>query len=130
MARGNDLSLIPVEGGTRRGHCSSCATARRAAGQPAGRVAEYVDDDVVVISGPELEGLVVLPRHHVTGLEELSITCRANVLAAVQRAARAVREENPWAAASIVARTDVPASQGHMCIHVLPTRGDSPRDST
>ena len=59
---------------------------------------EHVDEDVIVISGPEFEGLVVVPRPHVRGLEEFSISCRANILAAVQRATRSVREQNPWSA--------------------------------
>jgi hypothetical protein len=130
MARGDGVSLLPSEGGgIRRGQCSSCVTARRAAEQRTGRGADYVDDDVVVLSGPGLEGFVVLPRLHVNGLEELTITSRANVLAAVQRAARSVTEKNPGSVASVVAMTDLPASQGHVSIHVLPGRADNPGDS-
>jgi len=125
MEHGESLWLLPVEGGTRRGQCGSCATAQRAADRRTGRLADHVDDDVVVISGAEFKGFVVVPRLHVNGLEELSISCRANILAAVQRAARAVREENPWSTARIVVLTDLPASEGHMCIHVLPGDADS-----
>jgi hypothetical protein len=129
MDRGDGPSLLPVEGGTPREQCSLCATARRAAELRTGRGAEYVDDDVVVISGAELEGLVVVPRLHVGGLEELSITSRANVLAAVQRAAVSVKEKSPWSTASVLALTDLPASQGHVCIQVLPGGADNPGDS-
>ena len=125
MDHGESLSLLPVPGGTRRGQCWSCATAQRTADRRTGRVADQVDDDVVVMSEPEFKGFIVVPRVHVTGLEELSISGRASILAAVQRAARAVREENPWSAPRIVVLTDLPASEGHMCIHVLPGEGDN-----
>ena len=130
MDRGDGLSPLPVERGTPREQCSLCATARRAAELRTGYGTECVDEDVVVISGAELEGLVILPRLHVGGLEELSITSRANVLAAVQRAARSVKEKSPWSAASVLALTDLPTSQGHMCIQVLPGGADNPGDST
>jgi hypothetical protein len=125
MDRGDSLRLLPVQVGTPRGQCASCATAQRAADRRTGRLADHVDDDVVVMSGTEFEGFVVVPRLHVNGLEELPLSCRANILAAVQRAARAVREENPWSTARIVVLTDLPASEGHMCIHVLPGDADN-----
>lgn len=130
MDHGESLSLLPVQGGTRRRQCVSCATAQRPARRHKGRVADHVDDDVVVISEPESKGFVVVPRLHVNGLEELSISRRASLLAAVQRAARAVREENPWSATRIIVVTDLPASEGHMCIHVLPGDADSAMVST
>ena len=113
---------VPLRAAPREGNAACRATARRAAELRTGSGAEYVDDDVVVISGAELDGLVVLPRHHIGGLEELSITSRANVLAAVRRAARSVKEKSPWSAASLLHSPISPASQGHMCIRVLPGR--------
>lgn len=63
---------------------------------------------------------MVVPRLHVRVLEELSLSCRAGVLAAVQRAANAVRVENPWSGVRVVIVADPPTSEGHMAIHVQP----------
>ncbi|MFZ0249229.1 MAG: hypothetical protein WAL61_04735 [Acidimicrobiales bacterium] len=104
--------------------------AQQAADRLSARPPDYVDDDVVVISGPEFKGLVVLPRLHIVNLEALSTSCRANVLAALQRAARVVREENPWSEARIFVLTDLPGSEGHLCIRVLPGDVDDATDSS
>ena len=83
-------------------------------------VTEDVDENVVVVSGPEFDGLAVIPRLHVSGLAELSVVNRAHVLAALQRAARSVRERNPGQSTKVVVMTDPPASEGHACYQVLP----------
>ena len=102
--------------------CGSCRAARRAVAQDA----SCVDDDVVVISRAELGGLLVVPRQHISGIEELPVAHRARVLAALQRAKHSVREQNPQASAEIVVTTDSRASDGHVCFEVLPTDpGDS-----
>ena len=90
-----------------------------------GRVADYVDDDVVVISGPEFKGFVVVPRLHVTGWRSSrSVPC--NVLAAVQRAARAVREEIPVQCPD--GRTDRPSGIGRPHVHSRASRRRGRRD--
>ena len=89
-------------------------------------VAEDVDEDVVVISGPGLDGLVVVPRQHIGGLEELPVSRRAHVLAALRRATWSVLERNPGTATKVVEMTDPPASEGHACFHVLPSGSDNP----
>jgi len=89
-------------------------------------VAEDVDEDVVVFSGPELDGLVVVPRQHVGGLEELPDLRRARVLAALRRATRSVRERNPGSVTRVVVMTDPPASEGHVSFHVLPDSSEDP----
>jgi hypothetical protein len=132
--QGHGLSRLPPQGTTLAGECRSCAIAQWAAGHGTGSeavyVAEDVDEDAVVISGPELDGLVVMPRQHIGGLEELSVLRRAHVLAALQRATRWVLERNPGSGTTVVVMTDPPASQGHACFHVLPSGSEDPVDST
>jgi len=123
------LSRLPVLGTSLKGRCGSCATAQRAADPRSRRPTEHVDEDVFVISGPELDGWVVVPRPHISGLEELSIPHRASVLAALRRATRSVRQRNPWSTPTIVVRTDLPASEGHVCFQVLPWVPDYAMDS-
>ena len=130
MDLGDSLTLLPVQGRALAGQCVSCGAARHEASRPTGRVTEC-DDDVVVSRAPGRAGFVVVPRLHVRVLEELSLSCRAGVLAAVQRAANAVRVENPWSGVRVVIVADPPTSEGHMAIHVQPggpggSRGLSP----
>jgi len=105
--------------------CQTCAVAHKVAGQStnsgAACVAKVVDEDAVVMSGPQLGGLIVLPRRHVSGLEELPPPRRARVLAALRHATRLVRDANQGAASRVVVMTDPPASVGHVCFHVLPS---------
>ena len=88
-----------------------------------------IDEDVVVLDEPDLQGLVVVPCRHVGGLEELSDRGRARLLAALRRATRTVLEANPGSEATIVAMTDPPASNGHACFHVLPREAEDPGES-
>jgi len=112
------------------GECCSCAIARWVAGQStrpvAAYVAEAVDDEAVVISGPGVDGLVVVPRQHISGLEELSISRRAHVLAALRLATRSISDRNPRSTSRVVVMTDPPASRGHVCFQVLPNGSDDP----
>ena len=134
MDQGQGLSRLPGQGVTLAGECDSCAIAKWAAGEMTQSVAAYtaedVDEDVVVISGPELVGLVVVPRQHVGGLEELSDLRRAHVLAALRRATRSVRDKNPGSVTRVVVMTGPPASEGHVCFHVLPIGSEDPGDAT
>lgn len=134
MDHGQGLSRPPGQGVTVAGECDSCAIAQWVAGDKEGGevayVAEDVDEDVVVISGPELEGLVVVPRQHVGGLEELSDLRRAHVLAALRRATRSVRDRNPGSVTRVVVMTGPPASEGHVCFHVLPNGSEDPGGPT
>ena len=126
--KGRDFSPSPTDGANFHGECASCVTAGRAIDRRTQGVADYVDDDVVVISGPGTEGWVVVPRRHVTVLEELPVLRRANVLAALRRAAQSVRVRNPGSAARVVAITDLPTSEGHVCFHVSPSDSDNSMD--
>jgi hypothetical protein len=117
---GDGITLLPVGGRVPSGQCGSCGAGRTDADRSVECAADYFDDDVVVIRAPERNGFVVVPRLHVEGLEDLSISCRASVLAAVRRAAGSVRGENPWSAVRIEVLTDLSTSEGHMSIQVLP----------
>jgi hypothetical protein len=115
------------------GECRSCAlaqelAARGARGEPP-YVAEDIDDDVLVISETDLDGLVVLPREHVGGLEELSVPRRAHVLAALRRATQSVRNQHPGSAGQVVVMTGPPASDGHVCFQVVPNDSQHHRSS-
>lgn len=111
------------------GECRSCAIARSAGvqgtGSLVGYVAEAVDEEAVVISRPGLDGLVVLPRQHIGGLEELPVRRRASVLAALRRATEWVRDRNPGWTSRVVVMTDPPASRGHVCFEVVRSRADA-----
>jgi hypothetical protein len=132
--QGHGLSRLPPDGITLEGDCRSCAIAQSVAGHSTQRldayVTEDVDEDVIVISVPELDGLVVVPRQHVSGLEELPVLRRAHVLAALRRATRSVLETYPGTATSVVVMTDPPGSEGHACFHVLPSGSEAPVRST
>jgi diadenosine tetraphosphate (Ap4A) HIT family hydrolase len=117
----------------RAGECLSCGISRRVAdlsSQSAAYVVEDVDADVVVIRVADLDGLVVIPRQHVSGLEELPVPRRANVLAALRRTTRSVQEMNPGSATRVLLMTGPPASDGHVCFRVLPSGSQNSVDST
>jgi len=129
MDVGHGLSQLPVPGTSQKGRCGSCAAAQRAADLRARCPIEPVDEGLLVIRVPELDGWVVVPRPHISGLEELSITQRARVLATLRGATRSVKQRNPWAIPTIVVRTDPPVSEGHVCFQVLPWLPDYATDS-
>jgi len=112
--------------------CEACALARSGAASGVGsRLAGAtvtVGTDVVVISGPQIAGRVIVPRQHIGGLEELSLPRRAQVLAAIRRAAAVVGTGEPQTPARVVASTDSPGSASHVCFHVLPPDDTAPRD--
>ena len=109
-------------------HCDTCALTQRIAGRrrPDSYDAVAVDEDVVVLSIPGLVGLVVIPRRHVSGLEELPPLERARVLAALRRAFVSIGEEYHGSAPRVVATTDPPALNGHVGFRLFP--GDTTVD--
>jgi hypothetical protein len=115
--------------GATSGHCDTCALAQRIADHKTRDTDSYqpeaVDEDVVVLSSTGLVGLVVIPRHHVNGLEELPLPRRARVLAALRRVRVAIEEEYPGSAPSVVVTTDPPASKDHVCFQVVPRKGEA-----
>jgi hypothetical protein len=117
------LSLVPDQGAL-AGRCRSCAIGQWVTGDGARHMAPYVteriDDDVVVLSNPELDGLIVIPRQHIGGIDGLSVLDRAHLLAALRRVAQSVLERYPGPATRIVVFTDPPATEGHLCFHVKP----------
>lgn len=125
-ARAGDGRILALE-------CRSCAMAQGATDHGertvTSNITEDPDEDVVVISGPEFDGLLVVPRQHVGSLEELSVPGRGHLLAALRRAAQLVQERNPGSATRVVATTVPPASTGHVCFHVLPSASEDPTGS-
>jgi hypothetical protein len=81
--------------------------------------AEVVDEDVVVLTSPGLVGVIVIPRHHVSGLEELPLRQRARVLAALRRVCVSIGEEFQGSAPGVVVTTDPPTSRGHVGFQVV-----------
>jgi len=125
-------SSVPGESTTLALKCPSCAIAQWAAGRSTRSGARYipedVTEDVVVISGPELDGLLVVPRRHIGGLEELPVPGRGQLLAALRRAAQVVQDRNSGSATRVVVMTALPASKGHVCFHVVPIAPEDPVD--
>jgi hypothetical protein len=111
--------LISVEGSL-ASDCYCCVIAQLVTdfGTPR-EVSEVVDRDVVVISGSGVDGMVVIPRHHVGGLEDLASAHRARVLATLRRITQSLQKRNPGSAPRIVALTDLPSSKGHVCFQVV-----------
>jgi hypothetical protein len=110
--------VFPAEG------CRSCAilqsVASRQLGEESPYVVEATNEGAVVLSGPELTGLVVLPRECVGGIEELSPPHRAEVLAAVRLATRLVREGCSGTDSRIVVKNDSSDAAGHVSFEVVP----------
>jgi hypothetical protein len=92
-------------------------------------MALFVDEGVVMVSQPELDGLMVIPGQHVGGLEELSVAHRAQVLAALRRATLSVQESHQGASIEVVPMIDLPGSPGHVCFQVVPADAPPPPPS-
>jgi len=107
--------------------CEACGVARSGAADGAGTWVDGAtvtpEPDVVLIQGPRISGRLVLPRQHIAGLDELPLPGRAQVLAAIRRAAGTVRGAEPSSSPRVVISTDPPASASHVCFHVLPPEG-------
>jgi hypothetical protein len=90
-----------------------------------------IDHDAIVASISGLEGMVVIPRQHFGGLEDLSTSDRARYLASLRRATNSLRERNPEAEVRITALGDLPSSKGHACFQVVAvSSGADKRSST
>jgi len=114
-------SQMPSKGIVPDESCRSCAILRSVANGEETRYAiETANDQAVVLSGPELTGLLVLPKQCVGGIEELSPVHRAEVLAAVRLATRLVREGNLGLASRIVVMNDSTKAAGHVTFEVVP----------
>jgi len=120
---GQGWSRTPGQDTSLAGECRSCVIAQWATDDGMRSMAPYVAKDVddVVISEQELEGLVVIPRQHIRGLEDLTVLDRAHLLAALRRVTQSVQERNPGSSTRIVVTTDAPATQDHVCFHVAPS---------
>jgi hypothetical protein len=131
--QGHHSSRLAGEGSVSSEECRSCAISLEISNEGAGGsdhyVAEDIDENVVVVSSSLFAGLVVIPRLHAGGLEELSVVHRAEVLGALQRATRSVQERNPGMMTKVVVRTEPPAAEGHACYQVLPGDHTDPKDS-
>jgi hypothetical protein len=128
--RGSGILQLPTQGiGPAQG-CWSCAIVQSAASQRtvegADYVAETVNEDAVVLSGPQFAGLVVIPRRCVKGLDELPPLGRARVLAAVRSATVSIRQGNQGPTSRIVVLADPSAPSGHVSFQVLPNGSDDP----
>ena len=113
--------IVPAES------CRCCAILRSVANQGPDEGTHYAietaNDQAVVLSGPELTGLLVLPRQCVGGIEELSPAHRAEVLAAVRLATRLVRDGNSGLDSRIVVMNDSTKAAGHVTFEVVPDVG-------
>jgi hypothetical protein len=116
------LGIAPVQG------CLSCAivqsVARRGSVEGTAYVVETTNEDAVVLSSPELAGLVVIPRRCISVLGQLAPVRQAHVLAAVRTAALMIRQRNQEPTSRIVALTDSSTSAGHVSFQVLPNGAD------
>ena len=125
MDQGHRSSQFASEGNISAGECRFCAISLWVAGKGTRSVDAYVtedvDENVVVVSSPEFDGLLVIQVLHISRLEELSVVHRAQVLAALQRANRSVQERNPGKTIKVVVTTESPASEGHACYQILPS---------
>jgi hypothetical protein len=104
--------------------CGACTLAQRVAGRTTSHIGSYtaedVDEDVVVLSAPGLVGVVVIPRHHVNGLEEMTLLQRAHLLAALRRACVSVGAAYHGSVPRVVVTTAPPASDDHVGFQVVP----------
>ena len=115
---GHGWSLLSGQGSL-ASDCRCCGIAQLVADFGASRDVSEDDHDVAVISGSRVDEMVVIPRQHVVGLEDLPAAHRACVLATLRRLTRSIQERNPGSAARIVPLTDLPLSKGHVCFQVV-----------
>jgi hypothetical protein len=132
VERGSCFLQIPWQGDARTDGCRTCAIVRSVARQSPEEttfVVESANDDAVVLRGPQLAGLVVLPRQCVSGLQDLPVLGRGHVLAAVRVATLLIREETPDSASRIEVLRDVSSPSGHVSYQVVADSSDSPTGS-
>jgi hypothetical protein len=132
VERGSSFLQIPWQGDAHTDGCRSCAIVRSVARQSPEEttfIVESANDGAVVLRGPELAGVVVVPRRCVSGLQDLPIPGRGDVLAAVRLATLLVREENPETASRIEVMRDMSSPSGHVSYQVVVESSDSPTRS-
>ena len=92
---------------------------------------DHVDDDVVVMGGPDRRvlGRSSPPARQWARGTVRSPSCQASSLRSNGLHAPSGKE-TPGQRREFIARTDLPASKGHLCIHVLADDPDDALDST
>jgi hypothetical protein len=132
VERGSGFLQIPWQGDAHGDGCRTCAIVRSVARQSPEEttfIVESTNDGAVVLRGPQLAGLVVVPRQCVSGLNELPVQGRGHVLAAVRVATLLVREENPGSTSRIDLVRDMSSPSGHVSYQVVPDSSDAPTGS-
>jgi hypothetical protein len=127
--RGSSFLQIPWQGEISTDGCRSCAIVRSVARQSPEEtsfIVESANDGALVLRGPQLAGLVVVPRRCVSGLQELPVLGRGHVLAAVRLATLLVRGENVGSTSRIEVMRDPSAPASHVSYQVVPDTTDSP----
>jgi hypothetical protein len=123
LTRESGVSSVPSQRAV-SAHCDACTLVQRIADGATRHVdcytAEDVDEELLVVSAPGLVGLVVIPSHHLSGLEELPPPQQARVLAALRRVSASVGAECHGSVPRVVVTTAPPASRGHVGFHVAP----------
>ncbi len=127
--RGSSFLQIPWQGDTSGEGCRSCAIVRSVARQSPEEtsfIVECANDGALVLRGPQLAGLVVVPRRCVGSLHELPVPGRGHVLAAVRLAALLVRDQNVGSTSRIEVMRDLSAPTSHVSYQVVPEVADAP----
>ena len=128
MDRGSGVLQLPTQGIAPTQGCSTCAIVqsvmRQRTFEGAAYVIEAANEDAVVLSSPQLTGLVVIPRQCISVLGDLHPVRQAQVLAAVRSATLMIGSGNQEPACRIVALTDSSASAGHVSFQVVPNASD------
>jgi hypothetical protein len=124
MDRGSSHLQNPWQSYGAADGCRSCALLQSVARQSPEETAfivEHANDAAVVLRGPQLSGLVVVPRQCVNTLQDLSVVGRGQVLAAVRVATLAVRTEILGSTSRIeVLRDDSATPDCHVSYQVVP----------
>jgi diadenosine tetraphosphate (Ap4A) HIT family hydrolase len=126
--RGSGVVQLPTQGIAPIQGCSTCAIVQSVTSQRtlegAAYVVEAANEDALVLSSPQLAGLVVIPRQCISVLGDLHPIRQAQVLAAVRSATLLIGLANQEPATRIVALTDSSTSAGHVSYHVMPNGSD------
>ena len=124
MDRGSGVLQLPTQGIAPTQGCSTCAIVESVLSprtfERAAYLVEAANEDALVLSSPQLAGLVVVPRQCISVLGELLPVRQAQVLAAVRSATLLIGLGNQEPTCRIVALTDSSASTGHVSYQVIP----------
>jgi hypothetical protein len=105
--------------------CAACEAWREFGAQGDGRPlptsVAYVEEEVVVMRETH-GGALVVPRQHLGNLAQFSPQDQGYLLAALRRAMLWVQDASSVASTSVEAMTASPASGGHICFRVIPTK--------